>query len=85
MSTPTPVVTSIHYRYGSTRKKPKAGDERYLKGRGVTQIRQQVYSSMYRAWVVSNSGPVWEWVDKGSERDRTSDAWKAARASGGGQ
>lgn len=72
------MIASIRYSCGSSRKAPKAGDERYLKGRGVTQIRQQEYSKIYRAWVVSNGRPVWEWVDKGSERDRTSESWRAA-------
>jgi hypothetical protein len=34
---------------------------------------------MYRAYMVSNGRPVWEWVDKGSEKDRTSEAWLQAR------
>lgn len=71
-------VTSIRYSYGPARKVPKAGDERYLKGRGVWQIRQQCKvpkGSMYAgAYVVSNGRPVWEWVDKGSERDRSAKA-----------
>lgn len=78
----SPRIDSISYSFhsGPVRKKPKAGDERYLKGRGVTQIRQQVMhtfpgSGGRMAGVVSNGRPVWEWVDKGSERDRTSDAW----------
>ena len=29
--------------------------------------------------MVSNGRPVWEWVDKGSEKDRTSEAWLQAR------
>lgn len=70
-------ITSIRIYCGPARKKPKAGDERYLKGRGVWQIRQQVkHDGMY---VVSNNGPRWEWVDKGSDRDRTSDAWRKAQ------
>lgn len=72
-------ITSIRYSCTPVRKVPKAGDERFLKGRGVTQIRQQQYSEMYRAYVVSNGRPVWEWVDKGSDRDRTSEAWSQAR------
>lgn len=31
------------------------------------------------AYMVCNGRPVWEWVDKGSERDRTSEAWLQAR------
>lgn len=71
-------ITSIHYSTSASRNTPKAGDERFLKGRGVTQIRQQQYSKMYRAYVVRNGRPVWEWVDKDSDRDRTSEAWRAA-------
>ena len=74
-------LTSIRYSTAPTKPKPQAGDERFLKGRGVTQIRQQQYSQMYRAYMVSNGRPVWEWVDKGSERDRTSEAWSEARKS----
>ncbi len=72
------MISSIRLSSTPERKKPKAGDERFLKGRGVWQIRQQEFSRMYHAYVVSNGRPVWEWVDKGGERDRTSDAWKAA-------
>ncbi|WP_443693971.1 hypothetical protein [Pseudomonas sp.] len=72
-------VTSIRYSTAQAKPKPQAGDERFLKGRGVTQIRQQQYSQMYRAYMVSNGRPVWEWVDKGSEKDRTSEAWLQAR------
>lgn len=74
-------VTSIRYSTAPTKPKPQAGDERFLKGRGVTQIRQQQYSQMYRAYMVSNGRPVWEWVDKGSEQDRMSEAWLQARKS----
>ncbi|WP_282378401.1 hypothetical protein [Pseudomonas sp. PS01302] len=72
-------VTSIRFSTAPSKPKPQAGDERFLKGRGVQQIRQQQYSKMYRAWVVCNGRPVWEWVDKGSEKDRTSEAWLQAR------
>lgn len=72
-------VTSIRYSTAQTKPKPQAGDERFLKGRGVQQIRQQQYSQMYRAYIVSNGRPVWEWVDKGSVDDRTSEAWSEAR------
>lgn len=71
-------VTSIRYSTSQARTKPQTGDERFLKGRGVTQIRQQQYRKMYRAYMVSNGRPVWEWVDKGSEQDRTSAAWSEA-------
>lgn len=72
-------VTSIRYSTAPAKPKPQAGDERFLKRRGVTQIRQQQYSKMYRAYMVSNGRPVWEWVDKGSVDDRTSEAWLQAR------
>lgn len=63
-----PRIDSIRYSYSRERKKPKAGDERFLKGRQVWQIRQQeVHRGMS---VVTRHGPVWEWVDKGSDRDR---------------
>lgn len=59
---------------GSDKRKPQAGDERFLKGRGVWQIRQQKrvpegcrYAGSYE---YSNGRPVWEWVDKGGPRDR---------------
>lgn len=55
---------------GPIRKKPRSGDEKVVKG--VTYIRQQQYSQRDRAWCVSNGRPVWEWVEKESERDRTS-------------
>lgn len=71
----TPRIDSIIITYGPARKKPKAGDERYLKGRGVWQVRQQrrVPQGMPHAgaMIVSGSRPCWEWVDKGSERDRS--------------
>ena len=72
-------VTSIRFSTAPTKPKPQAGDERFLKGRGVQQIRQQQYSKMYRAYMVSNGRPAWEWVDKGSVDDRTSEAWSEAR------
>lgn len=83
----SPRIDSITYsvRRSPERKKPKAGDERFLKGRQVTQIRQQVMhtypgSGGRMAGVVTGRGtPMWEWVDKGSDRDRTSEAWKAKR------
>lgn len=86
-ATPAPRIDSFRTHRVKNRTQPKAGDRRFLKGRGVEQIRQQV---MHRfpgggtrlAGVVSNGRPVWEWVDLGSERDRTSEAWKQARARG---
>lgn len=61
----------IHISYASARKAPKAGDEKFVKKTGKTMIRQQEYSKFYRAWVVSNGRPVWEWVEKGGPRDRS--------------
>lgn len=75
-------ITSIRYSCAPARKVPKAGDERFLKGRGITQIRQQERCwthGAYGAYVVSNGRPVWEWVEKGSARDRTSEAWLQAQ------
>lgn len=71
-------ITSIRYSTAQAKPKPLAGDERFQKGRGVQQIRQQQYSKAYRAYMVSNGRPVWEWVDQGSEQDRTSEAWRQA-------
>lgn len=79
----TPLVISYSYSTAPARKVPQSGDERFLKGRGVTQIRQQrrVGDGLPHAGasVVSNGRPVWEWVDKGSDRDRMSDAWRQKR------
>lgn len=64
---------TITYRSGPARKKPKAGDEKVVKG--VTYIRQQrrvpkglPYAGAY---LVSSGRPVCEWVVKGSEDDRS--------------
>jgi hypothetical protein len=69
-----PHVTSIHYSMAQPRKKPKAGDERHIGG--VLHIRQQqrVPEGMPHAgaYLVSNGRPVWEWVLKGGDEDRTS-------------
>jgi hypothetical protein len=73
------MITRITFSRAPVRKVPKAGDERFLKGRGVTQIRQQQRCwthGAYGAWVVSNGRPVWEWVDKGGPRDRSAANWK---------
>lgn len=67
MSTPRIDSMRITYRAGQGRKKPKAGDEKVVKG--VTYIRQQERHG--GAYVVSSGRPVWEWVVKGSDRDRT--------------
>ncbi len=65
-------VIQIHFSTASARKKPQAGDLRWLKGKKIWQIRQQVRHG--NAWVVSNGRPVWEWVQRGSESDR---AWQS--------
>ena len=57
----------MHYSAEPPRRKPQAGDVRIIGGR--TMIRQQVRHG--GAYVVSNGRPVWEWVEKGSEQDRT--------------
>jgi hypothetical protein len=59
-------MTRIHITTGPKRRNPKAGDEKVVKG--VTYIRQQVRTS--QGYQVTDHGPVWEWVEKGSERDR---------------
>lgn len=51
-------MTTIHYRSGPTRKKPKAGDIRFIGG--VKHVRQQMRSE--GCFVVRNGRPVWEWV-----------------------
>lgn len=57
---------TVQFRRGSPPRRPKAGDEKMI--RGVLHVRQQeMYSGMH---VVSNGKPVWEWVVRGSERDR---------------
>ena len=58
---------TIHLTTNKPRKIPKAGDEKTVKG--VVYIRQQEIHS--GAYVVSNGRPVWEWVVKGSDRDRS--------------
>lgn len=55
-------ITRIIVTSGPAKKKPKAGDTRYLKGRGVWQVRRQVRHGS--AYVVRNGKPVWEWVDQ---------------------
>lgn len=66
-------ITSIHITSGTRRKKPKAGDEKIVKG--VTMIRQQrrVPEGFPHAgaYVVSGGRPCWDWVVKGSEDDRS--------------
>lgn len=79
---PEPRIDSIRYTSSKPRRKPQAGDVKFVKKTGKTMIRQQV--KIDGAWLVSNHRPVWEWVEKGSERDRTSEAWKAAQAAKAG-
>lgn len=58
----------------TTRKKPSAarsGAEHKRIIKGITYVRQQVYSEFDRAWVVYKGKPVFEWVEKDSERDRS--------------
>lgn len=55
-------LVRIHISYAPARKKPKAGDEKIIKG--VLHVRQQQYSNLYGAYVVSNGRPVYEWVPK---------------------
>jgi len=65
-------IDSIRYYTAPKRKKPKAGDEKVVKG--VTMIRQQQrmeYGPHAGAYMVSNGRPLWEWVEKGSSKDRT--------------
>lgn len=73
MTMPAPRITSIRYSSGPMRKKPQAGDEKVVKG--VTMIRQQRRvpegCPHAGAYVVgSRRQPLWEWVEKGSDRDR---------------
>jgi hypothetical protein len=64
----TPRIDSIrlHVRRGTPPRKLKEGDEKYVKG--VLMVRQQMYS--FGRAMISNGRPVWEWVERGSERDR---------------
>lgn len=79
MNTPRIDSMRVTYRTGTARKEPKAGDEKVVGG--VTYIRQQerVRQGLPRAgaFVFSNGRPVWEWVVKGSEKDRTARRGKA--------
>lgn len=69
-----PKITHMRFSSGPVRKTPKAGDMRYLKGRKVWQIRQQRRSPHGipngGLPMVSNGKPLWEWVDRHSQRDR---------------
>lgn len=63
-----PRIDSITYtfRRGSPPRKLKEGDEKYVKG--VLMVRQHQHS--FGRAMVSNGRPVWEWVERGSARDR---------------
>jgi len=61
-------MTRIHISSGPQRRKPKAGDEKVVKG--LTMIRQQVLIRGM-GFQVSNGRPVFEWVVKGSADDRS--------------
>lgn len=63
-----PRINSFHYsmRRGSPPRKLKEGDEKYVKG--VLMVRQQMTS--FGRMMVSQGRPVWEWVERDSERDR---------------
>ncbi len=58
----------IHITTTPRRAKPAAGDERLMKG--AIHIRQQRRASC-GAFIVNNGRPVWEWVIKGGEYDRS--------------
>lgn len=61
-------MTRIHIMTGPARRKPKAGDEKVVKG--ITMIRQQVLIRGM-GYQVSNGRPVFEWVVSGSSDDRS--------------
>ena len=82
-----PRIDSIRYTSSKPRRKPQAGDVKFVKKTGKTMIRQQViinHPLHGPCRQVSNGRPVWEWVEKDGERDRTSEAWKAAQAAKAG-
>lgn len=64
-----PNMIQVHYTYGPAKKKPAAGDVKTVKSTGKTMIRQQQMSR--GRMMVSGSRPVWEWVEKGSDSDRS--------------
>lgn len=69
-------MTRIHITTAPERKKPKAGDRRYLKGRGVWQVRQMKRVPQgcphAGAYVVSGGRQVYEWVDEPQDQQRSS-------------
>ncbi|MFV3388441.1 hypothetical protein ACNFCJ_24055 [Pseudomonas sp. NY15364] len=78
-------MPTIHITSGPSRKKPKAGDEKIVKG--VTMIRQQRRVPPGQphagAYIVSSGKPCWEWVEKGSADDRSRPYRPAAAAEEG--
>lgn len=74
-------MTTIRITYGPVRKKPKAGDEKVIKG--VLHVRQQVKTSS-GGYLVAHGKPVWEWVVAGSDNDRDFKPreWRKSRAGG---
>lgn len=73
MSKPEPCITKVTISTAPKRKRPKAGDEKVVKG--VTLVRQhkRMPQGCFHAgaYLMSNGRPVWEWVEKGSDQDRT--------------
>jgi hypothetical protein len=68
-------MTRIHITTAPARKKPKGGDRRYLKGRGVWQVRQmkrvpegQPHAGAY---ICSNGRQLYEWVDESQDQQRS--------------
>lgn len=77
-------IDSIRFYTAPRRKKPQAGDEKVVKG--VTMIRQQqrmTYGPYAGAYLVSNGRPVWEWVEKGSDKDRMASFRRRLHGEGG--
>lgn len=80
MSKPRIDSMKITYRTGPYRPKPKAGDEKVVKG--VTMIRQvrRVPDGMPHAgaYIYNGSRPCFEWVVKGSDRDERARRFRRA-------
>jgi len=61
-------ITSIRYSSSTERKKPQAGDRRFLKGRQVWQVREplRVPEGMpyAGAYIISNGRQLYKWVDE---------------------
>lgn len=64
---------TITYHSGPARKKPKAGDEKVVKGVTYVRQHQRVPEGLPHAGarIYSGSRPCFEWVEKGSDCDRT--------------